>query len=188
MTGPRATSPDAAEDSPQHPEVPAPEKRAGPPDGAAANETPGPPDGAAAEIAALEDQLRRALADLDNMRKRYAREVARERDDERARVAAEWLPVVDDLDRALDYAADPAVLEGLRVIRDQSSAVLGRLGFPRFDDVGVAFDPTLHEAVGTTETDGDVAPGTVVAVVRPGYGREGAVLRPASVVVARGSA
>jgi molecular chaperone GrpE len=176
MTGPSATSPAAADDTPESPEASAPEESAE------------PPDGAAEEIAALEDRLRRALADLDNMRKRYAREVAREREDERARVAGEWLPVVDDLDRALEYAGvDPAVLEGLRVIRDQASEVLARLGFPRVDDVGVAFDPRFHEAVGTIETDGDAPPGTVVAVVRPGYGTEGAILRPASVVVARGS-
>ena len=51
----------------------------------------------------LEHQLRAALADLDNLRKRFEREVARERLDERARVAAAWLPVMDDLDRALEH-------------------------------------------------------------------------------------
>src|SRR5919107_448636 len=80
----------------------------------------------AAVVAELEDRWRRALADLDNLRKRYARELDRERAAERARLAAQWLPVVDDLDRALAHAdEDPsAVLEGVRAVRDHALAVL----------------------------------------------------------------
>jgi molecular chaperone GrpE len=61
--------------------------------------------------------------------------------------------------------------------------VLARLGFPRFEDVGERFDPSRHEAVGAIEADAPA--GTVVAVVRPGYGTPETVLRPAAVVVAR---
>lgn len=139
----------------------------------------------AAAAAAMEDRLLRALADLDNLRKRYAREVAHERAAERARVGAEWLPVVDNLERALQHAGAEggAVLEGVRVVLDQALAVLARLGFPRYDDLGERFDPARHEAVGAL--DSDAPPGTVVAVVRPGYGTADRVLRPAGVVVAR---
>ena len=133
-----------------------------------------------AAVTELEDQLRRALADLDNLRKRYAREMARERADERARVVRAWLPVVDSLDRALAHEET----EGLRVVRDQALAVLGGLGFSRFDDVGAPFDPTRHEAVASV--DSDEAAGTIVGVVQPGYGSPEFVLRPASVVVSRG--
>lgn len=136
-------------------------------------------------VARLEDQLTRALADLDNLRKRYARELARERGDERARTAGEWLPIVDNLERALQHAegVEGPLIEGLRAVLDQALAVLARLGFPRFDDVGRPFDPVRDEAVSTVEAD---APDrTVVAAVRPGYGTDESILRPAGVVVSR---
>jgi molecular chaperone GrpE len=141
------------------------------------------------EPSALDDgRLLRAMADLDNLRKRFQREVAREREAERLRSAAEWVPVVDDLDRAIDHAAadgsaPDTFTEGLRAVRDHAVAVLERLGFPRFEDLGERFDPSRHEAVGTVEADAPA--GTVVAVVRPGYGTPETVLRPAAVVVAR---
>jgi molecular chaperone GrpE len=138
-------------------------------------------------VTELEDQLRRALADLDNFRKRFQRELIRERDAERARAAASWLPIVDDLERALEHAdADTSpIVEGVRAVYEHALALLERLGFPRFDDVGRPFDPARHEAVGAIEAD---APkGTVVTAVRPGYGSENEILRPAGVVVAKGS-
>src|SRR6266540_1380749 len=138
-----------------------------------------------AALADLEDRWRRTLADLDNLRKRYARELERERAAERARVAAEWLPVVDSLDRALGHAAtDPsAIVEGIRVAREQALAALARLGYPRHEEVGVPFDPARHEAVKIVE-DAEAASGTVVQVLRPGYGQGERWLRPAAVAVA----
>jgi molecular chaperone GrpE len=134
----------------------------------------------------LHDRWLRAVAELDNLRKRTARDIARQRLDERARVAAEWLPVIDNLELALQHAhahADAdAVLQGIRAVRDQAVAVLTRLGYPRVEDLGTRFDPARHEAVSTAE-DPDAEPGTVVAVVRPGYGDGPDQLRPASVVV-----
>jgi molecular chaperone GrpE len=140
------------------------------------------------QIIALESQLRRALADLDNMRKRFDREITRELAGERARVTAEWLPVVDNLERALEHAVvnPEAVVEGLQAVRDQAVATLDRLGYPRYDDVGHPFNPEKDEAVGTTVAD---APeGTVVVAVRPGYGTSENILRPAAVIVSRGAA
>ena len=136
-------------------------------------------------VAELEDLWRRALAELDNYRKRTARELARARRDERAKAAAEWLPVIDNLDLALEHArADPEnIVEGVRAVRQQALAILAALGYPRRDDEGIAFDPTYHEAVSTVE-DEELPPGTVARVVRPGYGSEDEVLRPAAVVVA----
>jgi molecular chaperone GrpE len=135
--------------------------------------------------AELEDHLRRALADLDNLRKRFDREVARERAAERAMVAGQLIPVIDDLERALLHAdADPtSVIEGVRAVHHRALDALTRLGFPRFDDLGRPFDPVRHEAVSAVDSDADS--GTVVAAVRPGYGTEDSILRPASVVVAR---
>ncbi len=133
-----------------------------------------------------DQRLLRALADLDNLRKRFGRELDRERAAERRRIAAEWLPVVDDLERALEHSA-PETNElhaGIASIYEEALAVLSRLGFERFDDVGAPFDPRRHEAVGSIATD---APrGTVAVTTRPGFGNDEEVLRPAAVVVSTG--
>jgi molecular chaperone GrpE len=161
--------------------------RPAPPDATTEPEAPAHVDELETQIVELEDRLRRALADLDNLWKRLAREVARERAEERARVAAAWLPIVDHLELALQHAgSNPAgVLEGVRAVRDEAVALLERLGYPRNEAVGAHFDPTRHEAVSTI-ADADAEPGTVVHVVRPGYGEGERQLRPASVVVATG--
>jgi molecular chaperone GrpE len=139
-----------------------------------------------AEIAELEDRWRRAVAELDNVRKRVARDLQRHRDEERMRVAEQWLPVLDNLDRALEYAATEAtpLLQGVEAVRQQALDVMQRLGFPRVDDeVGQRFDPSRHEAVGSV-ADPSAPAGTVREVVRPGYGDGPRQLRPAAVVVA----
>ena len=138
-------------------------------------------------IEELEDRWRRAVAELDNFRKRVVRERAADRDEERRQVAARWLPVIDNLDLALSHAGtdETGIVEGIRAVRDQALAVLADLGFSRRDDdLGAAFDPALHEAVGTVVRD-DRPAGSVVHVARPGYGPDDRVLRPASVVVAK---
>ena len=137
------------------------------------------------QVAELEDRWRRALADLDNLRKRYERDSATQRARERAQVAAAWLPVVDHLELALAHAtASPAsIIDGVRGVRDQALAVLSGLGFPRRDDVGTTFDPARHEAVAATPHHAAPA-GTVLEVVRAGYGEGEQQLRPAAVVVA----
>ncbi|RDD89809.1 nucleotide exchange factor GrpE [Streptomyces parvulus] len=134
----------------------------------------------------LEDRWRRALADLDNLRKRHARELERERAAERSRTAAAFLPVIDNLELALNHAgaAPGAIVEGIRAVRDQAVNVLELLGYPRHAETGVAFDPARHEVVGVVQ-DPDAAPGTVVEVLRPGYGDDETQLRPAAVTVAK---
>ena len=134
----------------------------------------------------VEDLRLRALADLDNLRKRCAIRVGQAAADTRASVAAEWLPVVDNLDRALDNSlADPeTIIEGVRSVRDQALQVLASLGYPRREDIGTSFDPARHDAI-AAQADPDVAAGTVIDVVRPGYGNGDHQLRPAQVVVAK---
>ncbi|TSD47494.1 nucleotide exchange factor GrpE [Rhodococcus sp. KBS0724] len=138
------------------------------------------------ELSQLEDRWRRTLADLDNLRKRYAKDLDRERAAEVAKVSAAWLPILDNLELALAHAgSDPqAVVEGVKAIRDQAVQVLSRLGFERHDEVGVPFSPELHEVVSVV-TQPDLPSGTVVEVLRPGYGEDGRQLRPAAVVVSR---
>ena len=137
-------------------------------------------------LAEAEDQKLRALADLDNLRKRCAAQVERAEADTRARVARQWLPVVDNLERALEHAAaDPrTIVEGIQAVRQLALGVLASLGFPRRDDTGATFDPARHEAVAAVY-DPRVPPGTVVQVVRSGYGEPDRQLRPAQVVVAK---
>lgn len=138
------------------------------------------------ELARFEDRWRRAVADLDNLRKRYARELDRERTVERSRVAGAWLPVVDNLERAISHAGahSGAIVEGVRSILDEALQVLEHLGYPRDAETGVPFDPERHEVVGVVDNE-DSPPGTVLEVLRPGYGRGSQQLRPAAVVVSR---
>ena len=139
-------------------------------------------------VDAAEDRWRRAAADLDNLRKRYAREVARERENERELVTSAFLPVLDAIDRALEHAAaDPeSIVEGIRALREQALAVVSGLGYGREDQPGVPFDPTRHEVVGVVDADGTgTPPGSVASVLRPGYGAPGRQLRPAAVTVAQ---
>jgi molecular chaperone GrpE len=157
-----------------------------PPEDTAGPARPSGPAGPEDRTAELED-LRRALADLDNARKRCTAKLARAEAETRAAVAREWLPVIDNLDRALEHAsADPAaIIVGVRAVRDQALGVLGRLGFPRReDDQGAVFDPARHDAVAARDAAG-AADGSVVEVIRPGYGEGDHQLRPAQVVVAR---
>jgi molecular chaperone GrpE len=178
--GPGA-DPEAAE-ARAHPEGgPPPEAAHTPADSAAAGPTQQALD-------AAEDRWRRVAADLDNLRKRYAREVARARENERELVTSAFLPVLDTIDRALEHAAaDPgSIVEGIRTLRDQALAVVSGLGYGREDEPGVPFDPARHEVVGVVDADGaGTPPGSVASVVRPGYGAPGHQLRPAAVTVAQ---
>ncbi|MEU9882037.1 nucleotide exchange factor GrpE [Streptomyces phaeochromogenes] len=152
----------------------------------AATGTAAPDDEHAVALREAEDHWRRALADLDNLRKRHARELEREAAAGRARTAAAFLPVIDNLELALSHAtADPdAIVEGVRAVRDQAVNVLERLGYPRHAETGVPFDPARHEVVGVVQ-DPDADPNTVVQVLRPGYGEAERQLRPAAVTVAK---
>jgi molecular chaperone GrpE len=166
--------------------------RPAPPAGAPDAETrPAVADDRVAELEGvvdrLEDQARRAMADLDNSHKRHTRDLEQVRANERANVARQFLPIIDHLELALGHAdAKPSsIVDGVRHVLAEAVEVLGRLGFARIDQVGVPFDPAKHEAVSAIDAD-DVAPGTVVHVVRPGYGEGNRQLRPASVVVSTG--
>ncbi|MFJ3173211.1 nucleotide exchange factor GrpE [Streptomyces roseus] len=152
----------------------------------AATGTAAPEDEYAAALREAEDRWRRALADADNLRKRHVRELERVAAAERARTAAAFLPVIDNLELALSHAgADPgAIVEGVRAVRDQAVDVLERLGYPRHAETGVPFDPARHEVVAVVQ-DPDAEPNTVVQVVRPGYGDAEGQLRPAAVTVAK---
>jgi molecular chaperone GrpE len=101
-------------------------------------------------------------------------------------VSSRWLRVLDNLVLALEHASSDdsdSVVEGVRAVLTQAVGVLADLGYPRREDNGRPFDPAVHEAVSTV-SDERLVPGTVAQVVRPGYGPDDKILRPAAVVVA----
>lgn len=158
-----------------------------------------PADPAASRIAELETQLAaaekdkkdnwdkylRAVADLENYRKRTKRDIDDAKADTKARVLKEILPVVDNLERAMAHeAADAAaVLEGVKLVHRQFQTALERVEVTAIDALGQAFDPNLHEAIGQEESD--QPPGTIVKVLQTGYKMGDRLLRPVLVVVAR---
>jgi molecular chaperone GrpE len=136
--------------------------------------------------AELDDRYKRALADLDNYRKRSAREVERQVAENSERMARDWLDAVDSVERALAVEMPPEnpMAEGLRAVLEQMEAILDRYGVSRVGEVGEPFDPERHEAVGVRESDEDPER-TVVDVVRSGYTIGDRLLRPAQVIVSK---
>lgn len=141
-----------------------------------------------------EDKYLRALADLDNMRKRLAREKTEWLTWGFEPVIKDFLPIVDNLERALAAAGEAAgqggeasaVVEGLKegveLTLRQFREVLERHGVTPTESLGQAFDPKLHEAVARVERD-DVPPGTVVTEFQRGYRFRDRLLRAAQVCV-----
>jgi molecular chaperone GrpE len=136
------------------------------------------------QLASAEDRYRRALADLDNLRKRTTREIERRVEESRDILLREWLEALDSVDRALGMTPEGAVQKGLRSVLDQMEAILARHGVQRIGQLGEPFDPARHDAVGVRESE-DAPHRTVVEVVRSGFAVGEHVLRPAQVIVAR---
>ena len=131
------------------------------------------------------DRYLRAAADLENLRKRQRREVDDAKIDSKFRVLKEILPVVDNLERAIDHAGDGAgpIVEGVQLVLRQLITALERLDVAPIEALGQPFDPNMHEAISQMESD--QPPGTVVQVLQRGYRSGDRLLRPALVVVAR---
>src|ERR671915_1156033 len=125
----------------------------------------------------------RIQADFENYRKRAAKEAALAGQRAKSGLVRELLPVVDNLERALQSAGDEEHLaEGVRLVHSELIAVLERNGVEQFDPRGERFDPGEHEALSMRAEDGAES-GTVLDVVEKGYRANGSVLRPARVVV-----
>lgn len=139
------------------------------------------------------DRLLRATADLDNFRKRARRDVDDARVEARRSVLVDMLPVVDNLERAVEHAAKAdqvsaeSILEGVKLVLRQFVQAFERSEVTAFDSVGTPFDPNLHEAVGQIETN-DHPPGAVATELQRGYKIGERLLRAAMVVVARAPA
>jgi molecular chaperone GrpE len=125
----------------------------------------------------------RTQAELENVRKRAARDFALAGNRAKAALIRELLPVVDNLERALATAnpEEDHLAEGVRLVHVELMRVLERNGIQVYDPAGEQFDPTVHEAISMRE--GDNGAGVVLDVVAKGYKLGDNVIRPAQVVV-----
>jgi len=151
----------------------------------------------AKEAAESRDKMLRTLAEMENLRKRTAREVADARTYGITGFARDVLDIADNLQRALDAvpaetreSADPilkALIEGVELTERSLLNALEKNGVKKFDPAGEKFDPNFQQAMYEVP-DISVAPGTVVQVVQAGYLIGERVLRPALVAVSKGGA
>lgn len=139
-----------------------------------------------AELEQLKAQSLVERADLENQRKRIAREIETARKFANERLLADLLPVFDSLDAGLAAAgADAGALrDGLELTYRQLLKVAGDNGLSVVDPTGAAFNPEHHQAISQVDA-GDAAPGSVVQVFQKGYLLNGRLLRPAMVVVSK---
>jgi molecular chaperone GrpE len=132
------------------------------------------------------DALQRLKAEFDNYRKRVAREQQQLSARAAERIVAQLLPMLDDLERAIDAAVEheeTKVADGVRLVHRALAGMLEREGLVEVETEG-AFDPHTQEALLTQPSD---APeGTVIQVLQPGYKLGDHVLRPARVVISSG--
>lgn len=150
-----------------------------------------------AEVSDLKEKLARSLAEMENLRKRTAREVADSRQYAVTSFARDMLNVADNLKRALaavpaelrasDNKAATSFLEGVEVTERGLEQTLAKFGVKALDPKGEKFNPDFHQAVFEVET-ADVPPGSVAQVMQAGYVIGDRVLRPAMVGVAKAPA
>ena len=141
------------------------------------------------EVTRAKDQYLRLLADVENTKKRVAREK-----EEFLRYAAEGmvrrlLPIMDSFTHALTTSTTQpdakALLQGVQLIHRQLLDLLEKEGVKRIEALGVMFDPHLHEAVAQVDAPEGTADGAVVEEVQVGYTMHGTVIRPAMVKIAK---
>jgi molecular chaperone GrpE len=142
------------------------------------------------QLAEANDRTLRAQAELENFRKRVRREMEDERRYAALSVIRDLLGVLDNLERAVEAAeksetkggTSAGLLDGVKMVVQQFSAVLAQHHCRRIEAVGQPFDPNLHEAVGQEPTE-QYPPGTVVRELRSGYLLHDRVLRPSQVLI-----
>lgn len=147
---------------------------------------------AAAEAKALENRnsYLRAVAELENYRKRAEREIDNARKFAIERFAQELVTVGDALEAGISAGAanpGPALLEGAQATLRELHRAFEKAGIKLIDPVGQPFDPEWHEAMVAQES-ADRPPNTVLTVIQKGYSLNGRLLRPARVIVSRAPA
>jgi molecular chaperone GrpE len=143
------------------------------------------------EAAGNYDHYVRAIADLENFRRRVAREKEELRQFALSNLLQGLLPVLDNLQLGVAAARQKtdtkSIVDGVSMVLEQLKGVLDRNGLKEVNPVGQKFDPHQHEAI-AHQPNPDVAEEHVLQVVRIGYSLNGRLLRPASVVVSSGPA
>ena len=139
-----------------------------------------------AELQQLIAKYRSASDEFDQARARLRKELSKDVERGRRSLITGFLEVLDNLDRALEAAADRTddpFVQGVSLVRQQFLTTLEGLGVRRLSPLGHSFDPAQQEAVATVVATPDSPAGTVVGIVRPGYLIGDEVLRPAQVAV-----
>lgn len=143
------------------------------------------------EVKAHQEQYLRALADMENLRKRTQREKEELAKFANENILREVLPVIDNLERAIEHAdqaemgeSGAGLLEGVQMTLTQFSQVLGRFGVIPVESLGQPFDPALHQAMGQFATE-EYAANTVAQQMQKGYQLNDRLLRPAMVMIAK---
>jgi len=132
------------------------------------------------------ERLLRTAAEFDNYRKRAQKEKEDGRKFAVESLLKDFLPVADNLERALDHAEEHdlrQVIDGVRLVQKMLADALGKHGIVGFSAVGQPFDPNVHEAL--MQEESDRPPGTVISEMARGYKLHDRLVRPAAVVVAR---
>lgn len=140
----------------------------------------------------LQDKLLRLAAEMENYKKRSEREKAEFFKRANQNLLKELLPILDNLDRAIDHCAvdenggggDEGLAEGVCLVRDELWKVISRHGVEEIEALGKPFDPELHEAMMQQE-DPSLEENTVLEQMQKGYLHEGRLLRPAMVIVSK---
>lgn len=135
----------------------------------------------------MKDKFLRARADLENYRRRAAKDVERARDSGADSVILAVVPVYDDLGRALEAGVkDPSTLiPGIEAVRAGLERNLSALGIKQVGEIGEPFDPTYHEALSSIPAADDEHKGNIAQVFQVGFAKDDRLIRPAQVVVYR---
>jgi molecular chaperone GrpE len=144
---------------------------------------------ARADAAANWDKYLRAMADMDNFRKRQERTAAEAIRSDKKKLLHKVLEVMDNLDRAMHFEESmdrESLHQGLRLVQWQLNELLKEEGLTPVPTVGQPFDPRVHEAIEQVQS-GEHPEGTVVEEVRKGYLLGDEMLRPARVKVSSGA-
>ena len=132
------------------------------------------------------ERLLRSAAEFDNFKKRAAKEKEDAAKFGNEKILKDFLPVMDNLERALDHAEQhdlKQVIEGVKLVQKLFETTLARHGVTGFSAVGKPFDPSVHEAL--MQQESDEPPNTVVSEMARGYKLHDRLVRPAAVVVAK---
>jgi molecular chaperone GrpE len=142
-----------------------------------------------AELAAARDAALRAAAEAQNARRRAEQDVEKARKFALERFTGDLLPVVDNLERALETTSSDvvdakAIVEGVELTLKGLLGVLEKNNIIQVNPLGEPFDPQLHQAMSIVE-NGDVEPNSVLFVMQKGYTLSGRLVRPAMVTVSK---